>query len=267
MRFRKIIQLFEQGNVCVCGLRGKGKDVLMGNVIARKKRPYVSNLNYTNDDNYNELDFEKIDCGKNTYLDLIRGKVKYYSFSYPEEADVYISDAGIYLPAQYCNELNKHFPYLPTYFALSRQVSHNNVHVNVQHLGRVWDKIREQSDIYIRCCFCHVLFGKLILKLQDKPRLGWLKKVPLLVIQEVMIYDKYQSALDRVKPCRITVPVLASKEVKQNAEIYRDKFYNTYGSIKRRFLFYFNKSKHDTYYFEELFKKGEKNEKQEENSQ
>lgn len=239
MKFKKIVRMFEDGNVCVCGLRGTGKDVLTGNVIARRKQPYISNLDYTDGENYQPLDFDKIDVGKNTYKDLISGDVKYYAFPYKQGSDIYVSDAGIYLPAQYCNELNKQHPYLPTYFALSRQVSHNNFHVNVQHLGRVWDKIREQSDIYIRCRFCKVLFGK-------------------IVIQKITLYDKYQSALDRVQPCRISVPLLAKREVKQNAELYLDKFYNTYGSVKNRFLIYWNKSKHDTYYFEKLFLGGKK---------
>lgn len=240
MRIRKIIRMFESGNVCVCGLRGTGKDVLTGNVIARRKKPYISNLDYTKGVDRFELDFSKIDVGKNTYKNLLQGKPYYYKFPYPSGTDIYISDAGIYLPAQYCNELNKQYPHLPTYFALSRQVSHNNIHVNVQHLGRVWDKIREQSDLYIRCRRCKVLFGK-------------------IVFQKITLYDKYQSALDRVEPCRIHVPLLAKKEVKQNAELYLDKFRNTYGSIKTRWLIYWNRSSHDTYYFEKLFEQGEKN--------
>ena len=120
------------------------------------------------------------------------------------------------------------------YFALSRQVSHNNVHINVQNLNRAWDKIREQSDIYIRCRSCVVLFGK-------------------IVIQRITIYDIYQSCLDGVEPCKIGVPLLAKREVKQNAELYLDKFRNSYGSIKNRMLIYFNKSSFDAYYFEKLF--------------
>ena len=37
MRFKKIIKLFEDQNVCVCGLRGTGKDLLMSNVVIRRK--------------------------------------------------------------------------------------------------------------------------------------------------------------------------------------------------------------------------------------
>lgn len=253
--------MFEDGNVCVCGLRGTGKDVLTGNVIARRKQPYISNLDYTDGENYQPLDFDKIDVGKNTYKDLISGDVKYYAFPYKQGSDIYISDAGIYLPAQYCNELNKQYPYLPTYFALSRQVSHNNVHVNVQHLGRVWDKIREQSDIYIRCRSCFILFGRLILRVKAKKGWKWLNRVPLLVFQRITLYDKYQSCLDRVEPCRISVPLMAKKEVKLQARMYLDKFRNTYGSIKTRILIYRHRSEHDTYYFEKLFLGGKKNEK------
>lgn len=237
MRFRHILKLFRGGNVCVCGLRGTGKDVLMGNVIARRKQPYVSNLDYTNGKNFYPLDFDKLDMGQNSYKELISGNVRYYSYPYVMGSDVYVSDAGVYLPAQYCNELNRDYKHLPVYFALSRQVSHNNMHINVQHLARVWDKIREQSDIYIRCRRCIVLFG-------------------LLVIQRITLYDKYQSCLDRVEPCRITVPIMGKREVKQNAQIYLDKFRNTYGRIRTRWLIYINRSKHDTYYFEKLFKEG-----------
>ncbi len=234
----------------------------MSNVCARRSVPYVSNLDYTGEKMssinifqkflfwyknksftpqklYQELDFSKIDLGGSTYLDLINGTQKYYEFPYIKGSDIYISDAGIYFPSQYCNELNKQFKHLPMYFALSRQVSHNNVHINVQNLNRAWDKIREQSDIYIRCRACKVLFGK-------------------LVIQRITIYDKYQSCLDRVEPCRISVPLLAKREVKQNAELYLDKFRNSYGTIKNRMLIYINKSSYDTYYFEKLFLKGDK---------
>lgn len=242
MTIKKIVRLFKDGNVCVTGLRGTGKDVLFGNVIARRKADYVSNLDYTNGERYYPLDFHKLDCGKNDYRNLLSGNINFYRYSYPTGSDIYLSDAGIYFPSQYCNELNRDYKYLPTYFALSRQVSHNNFHVNVQNLNRCWDKIREQSDIYIRCRRCFVLFGK-------------------LVIQVITLYDKYQSCLDRVEPCKISVPVMASKEVKQNAEMYCDKFRNTYGKVQTRLLIYVNKSKHDTYYFEKLFEGGKQNEK------
>ena len=221
--------------------------MLMSNVVVRRKAPYISNLDYTGlkanrktgELLYQELDFKKLNMGENTYKDLLENNIKYYKFPYVSGSDVYISDAGIYFPSQYCNELNRDYKHLPTYFALSRQVSHNNVHVNVQNLNRCWDKIREQSDIYIRCRKCICIFGK-------------------LVIQWITLYDKYQSCLDRVEPARISIPLIASREVKQQAELYLDKYHNTYGSVKNRVLIYWNKSSYDTYYFEKLFLRGKK---------
>lgn len=238
MLFHSIVKLFKDGNVCVCGLRGKGKDVLFGNVIARRDSPYVSNMNYGGE--HHLLDFDKLNCGKNTYDDFINNTIKHYEYPYPEGSDIYLSDAGIYLPAQYTNELNKKYPYLPTYAALSRQISHNNFHFNAQNLNRVWDKFREQSATYIMCRQCFVIFG--------------------FVIQFITIYDKYDSAVNRVKPCRVTVPIF-NKEAKIHAKIYRDDFFNKHGKVENHILIYRHKSEHDSFYFEKLLKEGVKNEK------
>ena len=81
-----------------------------------------------------------------------------------------------------------------------------------------------------------------------------------IVIQKITLYDKYQSALDRVEPCRITVPLLAKREVKQNAQIYLDKFRNTYGMVRNGLLIYINKSTYDTHHFERLFAEGQRKE-------
>ena len=238
MFFFQLKRLFEQGNVCVVGLRGTGKDVLFGNVIARRKQTYVSNLDYNCDDSqFLQLDFSKLDMGCNSYLNFIRGDVNFYEFPYPLGSDVYISDVGVYLPAQYCNELNRLFPYLPTYFALSRQVSHNNVHFNVQNLNRAWDKIREQSNVYIHCRKCIIFCG--------------------FVFHWIRYYDKFQSCVDRVQPCRVRTP-LFNKEARIQAQIYRDNFFNLHGTVRNRFLIYRHRSGHDTYYFEKLLKGGKK---------
>ena len=239
MGIRWIIRLFENGNTITFGMRGKGKDLLMSNVVARRKLPYVGNIDYNCEDSeYHKLDFDKIDAGGNTYENFIEGDVLYYEYPYPDGSDVYISDAGIYLPAQYSGQLDRRYPYLPTYLGLSRQLSHNNVHVNTQSLNRIWNKLREQTDAaYIMCNWCVYLFG--------------------LVIQKVTIYDKYQSAVDRVRPARIQRP-LFNKDAQMQADIYLDKFRNTYGSIKPRLLIYFNKSNYDTYHFKEVLKNGKK---------
>lgn len=231
--FKKVYKLFLQGNVCVTGLRGTGKDLLFGNIIVRRDEPYVSNLDYGGE--FHLADFSKLDCGGNVYTDFLSQAVKPYVYPYPSGSDVYVSDAGIYFPSQYCSQLNNKFGSIATYQALSRQVSHNNFHFNTQNLNRVWDKIREQSDIYIRCRKCVYLFG--------------------FVFQSVTLYDKAQSCVDRVRPCRVKVP-LFNKQAKMNAQIYKDQFFNTHGTVTDKLLFYRNKSGHDTYYFEKMMKGG-----------
>lgn len=237
MLFRSVIALYRRGNVSCTGLRGTGKDMLTANVVVRRKKPYISNIDYGGQ--FYSLDFEKIDCGKNTWREFVSGDVRYYDFPYPMGADIYLSDAGIYLPSQYCNELNKAFPHLAVYQALSRQVSGNNFHFNTQNLNRCWDKIREQSDIYIRCRRCICLFGK-------------------FVIQWVTLYDKFQSCQDRVKPSAVRPPLFAKKEVRQQYRIYADTFQNQYGIVRNRLLIYWNRSKYDTNHFRKLLKNGKK---------
>lgn len=228
MFFGSVVRLFDR-SVCVTGMKGTGKDVMLGNVIARKRKTYVSNLDYGG--KFVPLCLSDIDMGGNTYKDFCADTLKPMDYPYPKGADIYISDAGVYLPSQYCNELNKAFPALPTYVAFSRQISRNCVHFNVQNLNRVWDKFREQSDTYIRCCWCKVLFGK-------------------IVIQKITIYDKAESCQARVRPCRVRSPLICSGARRDQIDMYRDNFFNQHGEVRDAYLVYWNRSKHDTYEFE-----------------
>lgn len=237
MGLKKVIKDFKTGNVCVCGVKGSGKDVLFGNVIARRKMPYASNVDYGGLRAPFSYDFTDV---KNTYKELIKEQGNEYKCPYPRMTDVYVSDAGIYFPSQYCNELNKEFKTMPVYQALSRHLQRARFHVNSQNLNRVWDKIREQSDIYYNCRSCHFI------------------KLPILgdiVIQKVIRYDKAESAINRVKPCRVRVPFW-NLQARTNAKIYRDQFFNQHGEVKQMLLIYRNKSKHDTYSFDKLFARG-----------
>lgn len=161
-----------------------------------------------------------------------------YVFPYPDDTDIYISDAGIYFPAQYCNELNKKYPHFATFQALTRQLGNCNFHINVQNLNRVWDKIREQSDTYILCLNCIVLFkGK-------------------LVIQRIREYDLYESAVKRTPPLRLKTPRM-NKEAKATVNTTREKYRAEHGTIRNHILIYRNKSKYDTRYFKKLLADGE----------
>lgn len=234
MRFRKVIKIFDSGNVCVCGLRGTGKDLLMSNVVVRRDLPYISNIDYGG--SYNPFDYSKLSCGSNTYDNFILGNVSNYFYDYPDGTDVYLSDAGIYFPSQYCNELNKKFPYMSVFQAISRHVGDCNFHFNSQNLNRVWDKIREQSDIYILCRGC------LYLK-------GW-------VFQRITIYDRYQSAVDRMRPLRLPLPLLSNKESRMMRKIQIAQFEASHGLIRDHFLIYRNKSTYNTRQFKEILERG-----------
>lgn len=235
MKIKKIVKLFENGNVCVVGLRGKGKDMLMSNVVARRNKPYISNINYGGD--FIEFDYNYINMNGNTYRNLLEHNVKKYEYIFDDGTDIYLSDCGIYYPSQYCNELNKYYPSIPVFQALSRHLGQCNFHINVQNLNRVWDKIREQSDTYIACNFCKVLFGK-------------------IVIQRITLYDKYESACSRVKPNRIKLGMFDVGEKKLHKQMYIDTFENNNGKVESRLLVYINKSNYDTYHFKEVFANG-----------
>lgn len=236
MRFRKIIKLFEDGNVCVTGLRGRGKDMLIANVVARRKLPYISNVDYDGD--FHPLKMSDLDCGKNTYRNFISGDVRYYRFPYADGTDVYISDAGVYFPSQYCNELNKEYPYIATYGALCRHTSLANVHVNVQYLGRVYDKIREQCDQFVLCLGMVHMLG--------------------FVIQGVRIYDDPESCKKKIKPFPVRVPIFASAQVRYNVKLQKAMYEANHGIIKNGILIYRNKSHYNTRIFRDILASGRK---------
>lgn len=236
MTFKSIVRMFKRGSVCVFGLRGRGKDMLTSNVIARRKEPYVSNVPYGG--KRYPLDFAKLDAGQNTYRDFISGCVKYYEYPYPRGTDIYISDVGVYLPSQFCKELNREYAYFPTFYALSRQLGGCNVHINTQSLPRAWDKLREQSDTYIRCRKCIVLFHR-------------------IVLQAITIYDKTDSAERNVPqyPKRFLKGFGIRREIYEQQE--RTYLIN-YGRVRNRILLYWHKGDYDTLYFRGLLANGKK---------
>lgn len=234
MRIRKIVRLFEDGNVCVCGLRGRGKDLLMANVAVRRNKEYVCNVNYGGvHHQFNPMDYN---CSGNTYKNFITGKVKKYVYPWSDGTDIYISDAGVYFPSQYCNELNRGYGYFATFMALSRHLGDCNVHFNAQNLNRVWDKIREQSDCYIMVNGCVVLFGK-------------------LVLQKVTLYELFDSAQKRVPPFRLPRPFL-NRDRQFQWEVQKSNYDIAHGSIKRKLLVYWHKSNYNTRFFREVLENG-----------
>lgn len=227
---KKIIKLFRSGNVCVFGLRGRGKDMLMSNVVCRRGLPYVCNSNYGGD--HFDLNMKEFDCGGNTYENFLTGNIRPYKYPYADGVDIYISDAGVYFPSQYCSELNKRYGYFSTFMALSRHLGECNVHFNVQNLNRVWDKIREQSDIYICCNWTKVFFRR-------------------FVLQKVTIYEYYESAVLRIPPYRAP-SVRMSQDRSLQIQMAKQSYRTAHGDIKSRILIYKNRSNYDTRVFKKI---------------
>lgn len=236
MTIKKLAKKFDKFSVAVTGSKGSGKDVLFGNVIQARKTAYIANLDYTKDKRFIPLNLEDFNV-KNDYRNFISGQFNRYVYPYPDGLDIYISDAGVYFPSQFNGELNRDYKHFPTYFALSRQISDTAIHYNCQAYGRVWDKIREQCDWYLRCNWCKFIGG--------------------LVIMSITEFDKAESCQNRVKPQKLTrVGLLSNKREKLNESIARDQFQNTYGYVRNRLLIFWNKSKHDTRRFREVLENG-----------
>lgn len=235
---RSILKLYDNNSVSICGKKGRGKDMLTANVIARRKaKYYISNIDYKcKGKRFIEFIPAKLRTG-NSYKEFLNDDCKQYIYPYPDGTDIYISDCGIYFPSQYCNELNRDYKDIPTFMALSRQLGDCYVHTNSQALNRVWDKIREQSDIYIDCRLCKVFFGK-------------------IVLQKVRIYERYDTACNSVPPCRISVPIF-NAERKQRALLEREKYRIQYGEIKTKWLLYINRSNYDTRRFKTILEECE----------
>lgn len=235
MGIRSIVKLFNNNSVSVCGKKGRGKDMLTANVIARRNRPYyISNVDYkVRNSRFIRFNPALLKTGNN-YKSFIEQEIKPYIYPYPDGTDIYISDCGVYFPAQYCGELNRDYKDIPTFMALSRQLGDCFVHTNAQALNRVWDKVREQSDIYLSCQWCKVFFrGK-------------------IVVQCVREYEKYESAVNNQPPCRLTIPLFGGADCRNRVKIAREQYTATHGRIKTHYLIYVNRSKYDTRLFKTI---------------
>lgn len=230
MSMRQIVKMFESGSVAVVGMKGRGKDTLMGNVIARRRKPYLSNTYYGY--KFNPLNYNDLRCGGNTWKNLVGvAPIKPFQWPYPDGYDVYIGDAGAIFPSWADSELNKLMPELPTHMAFSRQCGLSETHFNCQVLGRTWLKIREMADKFILC-----------------KSIRWFGPV---VVQTVYIYEQAES-------CDKAVPPFPGRWWMYGADLmaYRlakIKYQAMYGVIKKRTLVYWNLSKHDTRVFKKIF--------------
>lgn len=176
----ELIKYFEKNSVLVFGKKGKGKDIVFQHVIKNRKKFYYSNIPYGS--NHEILELNKINLDPNTYESFIQGNITKVQNQLKDGYDYYISDAGVYLPSQYHSLLDKQFKSFPIFFALSRHLNLMNIHVNTQALNRVWDKLREQFDYFIRVKKTTRIFN--------------------LFFTTMYVYDRYQTAKMELEPMK-----------------------------------------------------------------
>ena len=219
---KNLVKYFELGNVIVFGKKRKGKDLLFNKVINARKRIYYANMPY-NRNGYNHLEMRELNINT-SYTDFIEGDIKKCDSPLKyDNTDYYITDAGIYLPSQYDTILSKQYKTLPIIYALSSQVFKCNIHINTQALNRVWLKLREQADTYIKVKKTIKIFG--------------------FFITLYTIYDKYSSAEKELAP-------LKGRFLNSFSQAEKDKYECENGFIKNAFII--QRKKHiyyDTHYF------------------
>ena len=219
-----LVDTFNNGNVIVFGIKGKGKDLIFNKVINARGVNCYSNIQF-NKEYCTIKSIKEFSVEPNTYIDLLEDNVKIIPKTLKEDTDFYISDGGIFLPSQYSNNLCKQYPSLPIFYALSRHLTNSNIHINSQYLGRVWDKLREHADRYIKAEGTKNIFGFLITKFT--------------------YYEKYDSAMSQVSPYK---PTGLFKSNESRAE--EEKHLATYGTIKTGYIIqHKSRAVYDSRYF------------------
>lgn len=217
-----ILRAFKKGNIIVYGNKGKGKDLVFQKVIKwRKKEKYLSNLDYGW--NYENIALKSIDIN-NDYNNFIHENINLANKQDYENKDIYISDTGVYLPSQHDSTLHKTYKSFPIFYALSRQLYHNNVHTNVQNLEREWKALREIGDGFIWSRKTIKVFG--------------------LLITFCVYYDKYQTAVNKLLPMK-------KPKMLEGRSVY-EQYKATNGIIRKFFIINRIKTnKYDTRAFHE----------------
>lgn len=231
LNWKYVVKQFKKCNVIVSGKKGSGKDIIFQCVINKRDEDYYSNINYGGD--YHQIKVLDVSTHENDFEHLVNEDIKKYPHEFYEKRDIYISDGGVYLPSQLDSKLHKIYTSMPVFYALSRHLYNSNVHVNVQNLNRLWKSLREQADFYIDVKHTFKFFG-------------------FIFITKYVMYDKYESALNRI------LPMKKSLMNKYQKALY-EQFYATNGLIKVGYKITFKKSlKYNSRAFEEILLCGDR---------
>lgn len=178
-----IYNAIHSSNTLLSGFKGKGKDLITQGYVIRQysvkfvkvknffrrifRKPlidksdqsnnYISNIDYGHGCNLkrdlNYFSLFKKNGEKITFKDFVNlHNMKGYidKNNDLEGMVILISDGGIYLPSHEYKLLDQIYPDFPIFFALARQLYNARILINTQDPSRVWNKLREQQDTYLR---------------------------------------------------------------------------------------------------------------------
>lgn len=134
-------------NTFIFGPQGSGKDTLIAHFLSLSGNLHYSNLRYN--DKTVEVPVRSFGAGNNTFSDLIEDSLKKYKSPFIPGTTLICSDAGAYFPSTESRTLDCYYPSMGMWLAFLRQLGHNFI-CNSQAFGRLWIKIREQCDFFIR---------------------------------------------------------------------------------------------------------------------
>jgi hypothetical protein len=221
-----IVKVFKKNNVIVFGKKGSGKDMLFSMVINRRNQLYYANIPF-NKNKYMAVKVNDLTLFPNTYESLLNEKIEKIVPNLKERIDIYISDGGVILPSQYDYLLDKKYPSLSIFYALQRHLYDSNTHVNTQYLGRLYKKIREQADGYIKSE--GVVF------------------IGPIYLQYVTYYDRYESAERSLLP-------MPSQLLNGSNDAIKNQYDATNGVIKPMLFVGLKKNlQYDSRYFKSVF--------------
>lgn len=223
-----LLDTFRNSNVIVFGKKSAGKDVLFALVIRLMGCLHYANMPY--DSNTLLLrSLKQLDVGGNDFNRLVDGTIIKYADPFIPGLHIFISDGAVYFGSQDDAKITDAYPGLSIFIALSRQLGEHHIHVNTQALTRLYKKIREQADTFIKC-----------LRTVDCGR---------FLLIDAISYDKYEAAesgyLPYIEKDRTSIDY--QKLVGANGDIEYHTFY-----VEKSWLTY------DTHYFAKLFLNGNK---------
>lgn len=169
------------------------------------------------------------------YSDIVDGSYKDMEFEKIhkyEGLDFFLSDVQTGLPNTEHNQLDKLYPWLPVFFALSGQLYNMLIIINSQEFERPWIKLRGQQDKYYRAIKT-IPFNKSFVQ-----KYIW-NEIPILknyIFIKVRAYTELQSAQQNILPFNAMGLVNeGSKHLVLTAgQATKEQFEATYGEIKER---------------------------------